>query len=31
MEDTMAKVLQKVESTYDAGVKEMRGDFSRMS
>jgi len=26
----MAKVLQKVEST-DAGVKEMRGDFSSMS
>ncbi|XP_049394761.1 uncharacterized protein LOC125859068 [Solanum stenotomum] len=30
LEDMMAKVLQKVEST-DAGVKEMRGDFSSMS
>ncbi|KAK4706987.1 hypothetical protein R3W88_033459 [Solanum pinnatisectum] len=28
LEDMMAKVLQKVEST-DAGVKEMRGDFSK--
>ncbi|XP_049369931.1 uncharacterized protein LOC125834820 [Solanum verrucosum] len=30
LEDMMAKVLQKVEST-DAGVKEMRGDFPSMS
>ncbi|KAH0698457.1 hypothetical protein KY284_012672 [Solanum tuberosum] len=30
LEDMLAKVLQKVESTY-AGVKEMRGDFSSMS
>ncbi|KAH0665341.1 hypothetical protein KY285_026547 [Solanum tuberosum] len=30
MGDMMAKVLQKVEST-DAGIKEMRGDFSCMS
>ncbi|XP_049364346.1 uncharacterized protein LOC125829127 [Solanum verrucosum] len=30
LEDMMAKVLQKIEST-DAGVKEMRGDFSSMS
>ncbi|XP_015160357.1 uncharacterized protein [Solanum tuberosum] len=30
LEDMMAKVLQKVEST-NAGVKEMRGDFSSMS
>ncbi|XP_049354638.1 uncharacterized protein LOC125819190 [Solanum verrucosum] len=30
LEDMMAKVLQKVEST-DVGVKKMRGDFSSMS
>ncbi|XP_015161998.1 uncharacterized protein [Solanum tuberosum] len=30
LEDTLAKVLQKVEST-DAGVKEMKGDFSSIS
>ncbi|KAK4708460.1 hypothetical protein R3W88_029385 [Solanum pinnatisectum] len=30
LEDMMAKVLQKIEST-DAGVKEIRGDFSSMS
>ncbi|KAK4733818.1 hypothetical protein R3W88_008079 [Solanum pinnatisectum] len=30
LEDMMAKVLQKVEST-DVGVKEMRGDFSSTS
>jgi len=30
LEDKLAKVLQKVEST-DVGVKEMKGDFSSMS
>ncbi|KAK4724038.1 hypothetical protein R3W88_026817 [Solanum pinnatisectum] len=30
LEDMLAKVLQKVEST-DAGLKEMKGDFSNMS